>query len=135
MTFNYDSINSLLARLADKINRSEVSIVRKRSKFDEKDISQLDKKDEKEIIQSYDYFCEDFIKTSFREIKTSITNDTSLPSQITNPSLYIFIPTILNNPQLIYGKNLSKPQQNILINTIINNSEDLNNLSIKSPKE
>ena len=123
------SINALLEKLSEDIKRKPII------PSSEPSIETIEKLDDAEIIKEYDNFSENFIKISFLEIKTNITNNTSLPSLITNPSLYIFIPTILNNQELIGKKNLSKPLPNIFINTIIINSQYLNRLSLESPKD
>lgn len=122
-------INALLETLSEDIKRKPII------PSSEPSIETIEKLDDAEIIKEYDNFSENFIKISFLEIKTNITNNTSLPSLITNPSLYIFIPTILNNQELIGKKNLSKPLPNIFINTIIINSQYLNRLSLESPKD
>jgi len=122
-------INALLETLSEYIKRKPII------PSSEPSIETIEKLDDAEIIKEYDNFSENFIKISFLEIKTNITNNTSLPSLITNPSLYIFIPTILNNQELIGKKNLSKPLPNIFINTIIINSQYLNRLSLESPKD
>ena len=122
MTNDDASINALLETLSEEIAINPII------PSSESSIETIEKLDDAEIIEKYDNFFENFIKISFLEIKTTITYNTPLPSQITNPSLYIFIPTILNNQELIGKKNLSKPQPNIFINTFINNSQYLLNL-------
>ena len=129
MSDNDAIINALLETLSEDIKRKPII------PSSEPSIETIEKLDDAEIIKEYDNFSENFIKISFLEIKTNITNNTSLPSLITNPSLYVFIPIMLNNQELIGKKNLSKPLPNIFINTIIINSQYLNRLSLECPKD